>query len=103
MADIEVGNQLRSFFLELLAGTNLIEYYEERDVFIDKRVLDVDNDRRRLGPGEPGVEHPYLGTEAQALVRSDALREIEDSILLVTGSGKATPIWVVSPPMSSDS
>lgn len=103
MADIEVGIQLRGFFLELLAGTNLIEYYEERDVYVDRRVLNPDTDRRRLGPGERGVEMPYLGTDAQALLRSEALREIEENIMLVTGSGKSVPIWVVSPPMSQPS
>jgi len=103
MADIEVGIQLRGFFLELLAGTNLIEYHSERDEYIDRRVLNPDTDRRKLAPDEPGVDMPYLGTEAQALVRSDALREIEESIMLVTGSGKSTPLWVISPPFAQSS
>ena len=102
MADVEVGRQLREFFLELLAETNLIEYHEGRDVYIDRRVLNPHSDRRELAPDEPGVEYPILDTAAQDLLRSDALREIEESIMLVTGSGKAIPIWVVLPPRPSD-
>ena len=103
MTSIQTGIELRDFFLELLAGTNLIEYYEGRDVYIDRRVLHPDRDRVTLGPEDPGVETPYVGTDAQTLLRSSALREIEENIMLVTGSGKAVPIWVVSPPMTSTS
>lgn len=103
MADIEVGHQLRGFFLELLAGTNLIEYHTERDEYIDKRVLNPDTDRRKLAPDEPGVAQPYLGTAAQALIRSADIREIEESIMLVTGSGPSTPLWVISPPFAGTS
>jgi hypothetical protein len=103
IVNVDTGNELRDFFLELLAGTNLIDYYAQRDIYIDRRVRHPDRDRVTLEPEDPGVQTPFLGTDAQALLRSSALREIEDSIRLVTGSGKAVPIWVVSPPMSSDS
>jgi len=106
MVNVNTGNELRDFFLELLAGTNLIRYYDDRDHYIDRRVLNSEDRSRPFTEEEElegPVDPPYLGHDAQALLRSNDLRAIEDSILLVTGSGKATPIWVVSPPMSSDS
>jgi len=99
MADAVVGQQLRSFFLELLTDTKLNEYYQGRDAFIDRRVLNPETDRVILEPEDEGVVPPYLGTEAQRLLRSRDLRDIEANIMEVTGSGSAVPIWVVSPPM----
>jgi hypothetical protein len=103
MADVETGIQLRNFFLELLADTNLIDYYESRDFYIDRRVLNSGDRSQSFAPEQGPVEDPYLDTDAQALLRSDALREIEENIMLVTGSGKSVPIWVVSPPMTQPS
>ncbi len=87
MADVETGRELRQFFLELLAETNLREYHEGRDEYIDRRI-------RRSDEEEQG----FLGEEAVRLLQSDDLRQIEESIMLVEGSGKAVPLFVVSPP-----
>jgi hypothetical protein len=88
MADEQTGRELRRFFLELLEETNLRDYHEGRDDYIRRRI-------RRSEEDEEG----YLGDEALRLLESDDVRLIEENIMLVTGSGKALPLWVVSPPM----
>jgi hypothetical protein len=87
MADEQTGHELRRFFLELLQDTNLRDYHEGRGDYIRRRVRTSEDD-----------EHRYLGDEAVRLLESDDVAQIEESIMLVTGSGKAVPIWVVSPP-----
>jgi len=85
MADAEVGQQLRRFFIELLEDQNLQRYRsEERGDYIGERRHDNDG---------------YLGPEAEALLRCHCLKEIEDHISAISGSGNAAPVWVVCPPL----
>lgn len=87
MPDAEIGQQLRRFFIELLEDQNLQRYRsDERGDYIGERVKTHDNDG-------------YLSPEAEELLRCDCLREIEEHIGAVTGSGSAVPVWVVCPPV----
>ena len=76
----ETGAALRRFFLELLDETNLRDFHGGRGDYVGRR--------------------SYLNGEARELLGQveDPMREIEKHILAVTGSGRARPIWVVSPP-----
>lgn len=76
----ETGEALRRFFLELLDETNLRDYHRGRSDYIERR--------------------EYLNDEARELLQQaeDPLREIEKHILAITGSSRAKPLWVVSPP-----
>jgi hypothetical protein len=89
MADVETGRQLRRFFIELQQGRNLARYYENRKAYVAQR-------RRRT---EKGRTVGYLGPTAIKLLTSGVLWEIEDSIALITGSGSATVLCVVCPPI----
>ena len=80
----EIGQELRRFFIELLEDTNLQEYRSRR--------VDYIGSRRRDNYG-------YLSEEAASLLESPALEAIEAHISAVEGSGRATPVWVVCPPM----
>lgn len=71
-----VGEELRQFFLELLQGTNLAAYHQNRTTYITDR----------------------LGGEAAKLLLAQAVVDIERHILAVHGSHRAKPLWVVSPP-----
>lgn len=75
--DPEVGRALREFFVGLLEGKNLVRYHQDRDAYIRENVGDE---------------------RAADLLRADAFVEIERHILAVTGSGRAKPLFVVSPP-----
>ena len=76
----ETGEALRRFFLELLEETNLRDYHGGRGDYIGRR--------------------SYLNDEARELLQQaeDPLREIEKHIMAVTGSSRAKPVWLVSPP-----
>ena len=78
--DRKTGEELRRFFLELLDETNLRDYHAGRGDYIGRRT--------------------YLNGQARELLQQaeDPLREIERHILAITGSGRAKPLWVVSPP-----
>jgi hypothetical protein len=78
-----VGEELRDFFIDLLRGQNLTLYQStgRRDYITSKR--------------SEGV----IGEEAEALLRTGTLEEIEARIAGVTGSGRAVPLLVVCPPM----
>jgi hypothetical protein len=84
LASKRTGQELRRFFLELLEDKNLERYYKNRSGYIERRAR--------------GKRGGYLSPKTQELLQSDALREIEDSVMLITGS-KAVPLWVVCPPM----
>lgn len=85
MPDPVVGQQLRRFFVELLEDENLQRYRsQERGDYIGERAERNDG---------------YLGEEAEDLLKSEALRKIEEHIAAVSGSGNAVPVWVVCPPM----
>jgi hypothetical protein len=85
MADEQTGRELRDFFLELLQDVNLRQYYESPERRTEYVVSRRDNG--------------LIGDEAQRLLLEGTLREIEENILLVTGSSRATPLWIVCPPM----
>ena len=82
--ELTTGEQLRRFFLELLEGTNLRDYRENRAGYIG---------RRYEGEGA------YLGKEASDLLNSADLQAIEEHINSVTGSSGAIIVCVVFPPM----
>ncbi len=82
--ELTTGEQLRKFFLELLEGTNLRDYRENRAGYIGRRYA-----------GEGG----YLGEEASTLLNSADLQAIEEHINSVTGSSGAIIICVVFPPI----
>ena len=85
MPDAEIGQQLRRFFVELLEDQNLQRYRShERSDYITERRQENDG---------------YLSPEAEELLRCHCLRDIEDHISAITGSGHATPVWVVCPPI----
>ena len=85
VADEETGRHLRDFFIDLLKDDNLQQYYESPD----RREEYI---RSRRGSN-------LIGDEAERLLLEGTLREIEENIRLVTGSGFAVPIWIVCPPM----
>jgi hypothetical protein len=89
MADEPTGQELRRFFVELLADDNFKAYHAGRGGYIEDRVKlpDQEDDPRR-----------YLGTEARRVLEEGTLAEIEDNIKLVTGSTNAVPVLVVAPP-----
>jgi hypothetical protein len=75
----EIGEELRRFFLELLEGDNLRRYQGDgREEYINER---------RSG----------LSDDAQRLISSGDLREIEGHIAEITGS-RAVIVYVVCPP-----
>lgn len=77
----EIGEELRRFFLELLEGDNLRRYQGEgRDAYVNARRSDLSDDAWRL-------------------INSGDLREIEQHIAEITGSGRAVLVCVVCPPM----
>jgi hypothetical protein len=81
VADAETGQQLRDFFLGLLQGTNLQEYYKDRNAYIARR-----------------FEQKQIGSEARRVLEEGTLAEIEENVKLVYGSGFAWPVVVVWPP-----
>jgi hypothetical protein len=85
MPSKKTGRELRRFFLELLEDKNLEKYHQDRRAYIRRRTA--------------GKKGGYLGPTTQRLLESDDLREIEESIMLITGSN-ALPLWVVAPPYS---
>jgi len=79
-----IGKELQEFFLELLKGKNMKRYQSVgRETFIEEYV--------RERPGE-------LGDDAQRLLNSADLREIEAHIGQISGS-RAVILYVVCPPM----
>lgn len=89
MADEPTGQELRRFFVELLADENFKNYHSERGTYIGDRA-------KRTEPEEDPTR--YLGTEARRILEEGTLAEIEDNIKLVTGSTNAVPVLVVAPP-----
>jgi len=81
MASEEIGAELRQFFLDLLQEVNLREYHDGREQYIENR-----------------VKSGLIGSRTSKLLLTGTLGEIEENIMLVTGSHKAVPLWVVSPP-----
>lgn len=81
--DPQVGQELRDFFLELLKDGNLRTYRStgRNDYIGQKR--------------DEGI----IGEQAESLLRSGTLAEIEAHIESVTGSGNAVPLFIVCPPM----
>ncbi|MEO5577324.1 MAG: hypothetical protein ABIR67_04685 [Gaiellaceae bacterium] len=75
--DFETGKALREFFVGLLSDDNLVRYHRDRTGYIDEWVR---NER------------------AADLLKSETFVEIESHILAVTGSSRAKPLFVVSPP-----
>jgi hypothetical protein len=89
MADEQTGNELRQFFVELLAGENFKAYHAGRGNYIGDRV--------RL-PDQEDDPARFLGSEALRVLQEGTLAEIEENIKLVTGSTNAVPLLVVAPP-----
>jgi len=83
--DPKIGQELRDFFLDLLDSKNLVAYHEARDKYISARLKQVIGDKGLSG-------------EAERLLREGTLREIEEQVMAVTGSHKAVPLFVISPP-----
>jgi hypothetical protein len=77
--DEGIGRELQGFFLELLQDHNLREYRDRRDDYINSR-------RSGLSP------------DAQRLLDSGDLKELEEHIGAITGS-RAVLLFVVCPPM----
>ena len=78
----ETGKRLRKFFTDLLDDTNLREYHESPESYVRKQ-----------------QEAKILDDTAAQLILSGSLQDIEANVELVTGSGKATPVCIVFPPM----
>jgi len=81
IAEERIGQELRQFFLDLLQEVNLREYHDDREQYIARK-----------------VKSGLIGERTSALLLKGTLAQIEENIMLVTGSHKAVPIWVVSPP-----
>jgi hypothetical protein len=81
-ANLKTGQQLRQFFTDLFDGTNLREYHEDTEAYV-------------AAQQEAGV----IDERTANLILEGRLRDIEDNIKLVTGSGNAVPVCVVMPPM----
>ena len=80
--DPEIGEELRQFFLYLLANGDAMQRYH-------------DPEGREEEIGRRGFK-----TDAANLLRDGSLREIEQHILAVTNSPlKARPLMIVWPPM----
>ncbi|HWH05384.1 MAG TPA: hypothetical protein VNT23_02970 [Gaiellaceae bacterium] len=78
--DEAVGRELREFFLTLLEGSNLREYLADREGYIHRHA-------------EGGRD------ETKRLLLEGTLGEIEQHVQRVTGSGNATPLMIVFPPL----
>jgi hypothetical protein len=78
----ERGKQLRKFFTDLLDDTNLRMYHENPQAWVKSQQ-------------ETGV----LDDDSAQLILSGSLQDIEANVELVTGSGKATTVCIVFPPM----
>ncbi len=81
MPDEQTGRELRQFFLDLLQEVNLRQYHENREQYVAEK-----------------VKGGLIGSRTSELLLNGTLGEIEENIMLVTGSHKAVPLWVVSPP-----
>lgn len=80
----DIGEELREFFIELLKDGNLKRYQS-----IGRAAYIAEFNERR---GEP-ISH-----DAERLINSDDLREIESHIGQIQGS-RAVIVYVVCPPM----
>lgn len=74
--DEGLGNQLSSFFIDLLKDKNLAAYHADREGYIRQ----------------------HLDGRAAELLMSQDFIDIERHILAVTGSSRAKLLFVVSPP-----
>jgi hypothetical protein len=75
--DQTIGEELRTFFIGLLDGANLERYHLNRNDYINK--WDCSDDTKEI-------------------LRGGSLGAIEGHILAITGSSRAKPLMVVSPP-----
>lgn len=90
--DPRVGRALRDFFLSLLLGKNLAAYHADRVQYIEEWVT--------LPPllrSEEGVDNIDKHSAAELLLE-ETFVAIERHILAVSGSSRAKPLFVVSPP-----
>ena len=78
-----IGEELRDFFIDVLRGQNLMQYRSSgrSDYITTKR------------------SEGLIGDEAERLLRTGTLEQIEERLGAVTGSGNAVPLFVVCPPM----
>lgn len=72
---------LREFFVKLLEGDNLAQYYADRDAYIDRQ------QEYGLNPGDAD------------LIRNGTLAEIERTLLAQANSPGPLPLLIVWPPM----
>ncbi len=73
---------LREFFVKLLEGDNLAEYYADRDAYIDRQQKEYG-----LNPGDGD------------LIRNGSLADIERTLLAEANSPGPKPYLIVWPPM----
>jgi len=82
MGDPKIGEELRQFFLYLLANGDALQRYYDRET------------------REEVISKQGFATSAGDLLRDGTLREIEEHILAVTNSPRqAAPLMIVWPPM----
>ena len=74
------GRELQQFFVGLLQERNLQSYYKSREGYIDNR-----------------LREGLIGSDAREVLTRGTLKDIEDNVRLITGSGHAWPICIVWP------
>jgi len=83
--DPEIGEELRAFFLKLLADPDALRRYYDRG---EKGLLDDETPRSQL------IDTENLRDETKELLKNGRLKEIEEHILSIPGS-YAKPLHIV--------
>ena len=73
---------VRDFFVKLLEGNNLADYYADRDAYIDRQ-----------------LKENGLSRDAADLIRNGSLAAIEQRLLAEANSPGPKPYLIVWPPM----
>ncbi len=81
----EIGEELRTFFLKLLADPEALRRYYDRG---ERGLLDDDTPRGML------IAEQEMSDEARELLKNGTLKEIEEHILAIPGS-YAKPLHIV--------
>ena len=81
----EIGEELRTFFLKLLADPEALRRYYDRG---EPGQLDDDTPRGQL------IDEQHVSAETRELLKNGKLKEIEEHILAIPGS-YAKPLHIV--------
>lgn len=73
---------VRDFFVKLLEGNNLADYYADRDAYIDRQ-----------------LKENGLSRDDANLIRNGSLADIEQQLLAEANSPGPKPYLIVWPPM----